>query len=384
MSLLPIYPLVQYAATLARSVAEPVAGSVAGIQNPPGTVAETTGSHPAGTSGTVLESSSAGTAPNPAAGNPAAGNTTTWNTTTGDTTTGDTTAPNPAAANPAAANGADTLGTASPDALPFGSFGTADSVRTQPAAVWRDTTAQAVFGSRAETVPASRFTPSQADSLTGNAVFQGFVLLLAATYALLLHHNLRDVRALLGRITRDTASGKRLFDDTGSGGFSRFLNVATAIGMLFMGVVAVKYGDSLMPPSLVDMLPHGAVLAMSLLATAACVAVALFQLATVRLAGSVTLSQPFVSQLVLLKRTYFSLAVVVASPALLLFALCPRGTGGVWFFVVAAQLAVTAVLYLKETLALFISKKISILHWFLYLCVVEIFPVSLLWLIAVR
>ncbi|HBB12318.1 MAG TPA: hypothetical protein DCZ70_09715, partial [Alistipes sp.] len=26
----------------------------------------------------------------------------------------------------------------------------------------------------------------------------------------------------------------------------------------------------------------------------------------------------------------------------------------------------------------------SILHWFLYLCTVEVFPVSLLWLLAVR
>ena len=44
----------------------------------------------------------------------------------------------------------------------------------------------------------------------------------------------------------------------------------------------------------------------------------------------------------------------------------------------------TAFLYLKESLNLFISKKISILHWFLYLCTVEIFPVSLLWLSLVR
>ncbi|WP_276656280.1 hypothetical protein [Alistipes sp.] len=49
----------------------------------------------------------------------------------------------------------------------------------------------------------------------------------------------------------------------------------------------------------------------------------LFQLATVRMAGAVTLSQPFISQVILLKRTYFTLAVIVTSPVLLLFALCP-------------------------------------------------------------
>ena len=40
--------------------------------------------------------------------------------------------------------------------------------------------------------------------------------------------------------------------------------------------------------------------------------------------------------------------------------------------------------YLKESLMLFLSKKISILHWFLYLCAVEIFPVSFVWLSLTR
>ena len=125
-------------------------------------------------------------------------------------------------------------------------------------------------------------------------------------------------------------------------------------------------------------------LAMSLLATLACTAIVACQAALVRIAGAVTVSQPFVSQLMLLRRTYFALAVIVTSPALLLFALCPRGTGNVWFSVITIELAMTAFLYLKESLNLFISKKISILHWFLYLCSVEIFPVSLLWLSLVR
>ncbi len=271
------------------------------------------------------------------------------------------------------------------EALSGSLFGTANSPHpeTEPV-LWRDTTAQGVFGRESTLLTAHGFTPSQPDSLTGNAVFQSFVLLLAATYALLLYRNLGDVTTLLGRISRETASGKRLSEDPGGSGFLRFLNIATTIGMLFMGVAAVKYGDSMMPPQLVEMLPHGAVLAMSLLATTACAAVAGFQLATVRLAGAVTLSQGFISQLILLKRTYFSLAVIVTSPALLLFALCPPGKGGVWFFVVAAELAITAILYLKEALNLFLSKKISILHWFLYLCTVEVFPISLLWLLAVR
>lgn len=249
---------------------------------------------------------------------------------------------------------------------------------------WRDASAAEVYGDASTLAPTPPPPPAQRQSLTENPVFQGFVLLLAATYAILLYRNLGDIQHLLTRISHDRASGKRLTEDPGGSGFSRFLNIATTIGMLFMGVMAVKYGDMLMPGTLTDVLSEGAVLALSLLTTLACMAVALFQVTTVRLAGALTLSQPFISQLVLLKRTYFSLAVIVTSPALLLFALCPRGTGEVWFYVIAVELFVTAILYLKETFALFISKKISLLHWILYLCTVEIFPISLLWLLVAR
>lgn len=272
---------------------------------------------------------------------------------------------------------------------PFPVYGTADTLRMVLARDSAPTpsvtaSAEAVFGPYATLAEPLPPAPGQPQSLTDNAVFQGFVLLLAAAYALLLYYNLGDIRALLSRISRDTASGKRLFEDPAGSGFMRFLNTASAIGMLFLGVLAVKYGDALMPPMLLDMLPHGAVLALSLLATAACLGVILYQRAAMRLAGAVTLAQPFTAQLQLLRRTYFALAVVVISPALLLFALCPRGTGEVWFLLIVIELAVTVILYLREALSLFLSKKISILHWFLYLCAVEVFPISFLWLIAVR
>ena len=274
---------------------------------------------------------------------------------------------------------ADSIGLAPADTLFFADFRTAE---TETPSVWRDTTAAALFGEASVTVQPPRMQAAPPASLTENAAFQSFVLLLAAIYAMLLYRNLGDVRTLLDRISRDTATGQRLSEEPGGSGFSRFLNIATTIGMLFMGVMAVKYGDSLMPSQL-ETLSHGAVLALSLLATA-CYGVVLYQMTVVRLTGAVTLSQPFISQLVLLKRTYFSLGVIVTSPALLLFALCPRGTGNVWFCIIIIELAVTAGLYLRETLNLFIAKKISILHWFLYLCMVEILPISLLWLLTVR
>ena len=199
---------------------------------------------------------------------------------------------------------ADTLhsGPQAADSLPF--FSLEGPLRGAADTLWRDAPADKVFGPASTLVPARILPAAPAPSLTENPVFQGFVLLLAATYAILLYRNLGDIRLLLTRVSHDTATGKRLMEDPGGSGFSHFLNVATAIGILFVGVMTVKYGDSLIPDSLIETHPQGAVLALSLLATFACLCVGIFQRGVVRLAGAVTLSQPFVSQLMLLKRTY--------------------------------------------------------------------------------
>ena len=229
---------------------------------------------------------------------------------------------------PAPAQGADSLaadtlhsGPQAAASLPI--FSLDGPLRGAADTLWRDAPADKVFGPASTLVPARILPAAPAPSLTENPVFQGFVLLLAATYAILLYRNLGDIRLLLTRVSHDTATGIRLMEDPGGSGFSHFLNVATAIGILFVGVMNVKYGDSLIPDSLIETLPQGAVLALSLLATFACLCVGIFQRGVVRLAGAVTLSQPFVSQLMLLKRTYFTLGVIVTVPALLLFA-CNR------------------------------------------------------------
>ena len=51
-------------------------------------------------------------------------------------------------------------------------------------------------------------------------------------------------------------------------------------------------------------------------------------------------------------------------------------------FFVAAIVALG--LFFRESIKLFISKKVSILHWILYLCTVEILPFRLLWQAVIR
>ena len=55
---------------------------------------------------------------------------------------------------------------------------------------WRDTTSAAIFGAQSTLAEPARIPLAPPPPLAGNAVFQSFVLLLAATYAMLLYRNL--------------------------------------------------------------------------------------------------------------------------------------------------------------------------------------------------
>lgn len=109
-----------------------------------------------------------------------------------------------------------------------------------------------------------------------------------------------------------------------------------------------------------------------------------FQNILLYLAGSVTVSRPFTMSLVRVKTIYFRLAAVVITPILLMWALSPAGSSRVFEIIIALQVLMIAVAFLRETFLLFVSKKLSIYHWILYLCAVEAFPVSLVCLLAAR
>ena len=272
-------------------------------------------------------------------------------------------------------------GTAFP--WPFGLRDTAGIASGPEAICWRDTTSAAVFGD-ASTLAVPQPAPAAKPLPTDNAPFQGFVLLLAVLYAVLLYSNLGDIGTLLSRTFHEASSRKRFSEDSGSSGFSRFLHITTAIGLLFVGLLAVKFAGWTLAGRMTELFAGAAPLVLSLATTLAAGAVVLYQHLVLGAAGAITVSRPFVAQIILLKRTYFSLAVVIIAPVLLLHVLCDEDSGRIWLLIGLAEAAVTAILYLKETLSLFLSKNFSILHWFLYLCTVELFPVSLLWLLITR
>lgn len=234
-----------------------------------------------------------------------------------------------------------------------------DSLAAEPEpALYRPAAVGEVFGNATIAVaPVPTFHEKPVRPLTGNPVFEGFVLLLAAVYAMLLYRHKSDVQLLLYRVSHDRASSERLMEDPGGHTLTRFLKISAAIGLLFVGVAVTRIAESFLAAETLPPLPYHAEMLVALFFAAIWMTIAAYQSLVLKTVTTVTLTRPFMTQLWLLKRTYFALAIIIATPPLLLLALSPPATGRIWLGIVLLESAVTAVLYTRETLHLFLAKK---------------------------
>lgn len=300
---------------------------------------------------------------------------------------------------PDSLRGADSLGAQAGDSLwqnPLNAFMPSDSLYKTatsfhylpdgtPLEEFRTVGAEELFGTQATLALPDRIPAPALPRLTDEVSFQGLVLLLSVIFGLLLYQYPNDIRALIARVAFERRQSERSSEETGNAGFTRFLNIALVLGILFAGVSAVRLCDRPeIGPALLREAGGGVSLLLTLGVALASLLFYLYGILLLRIVGGVTLTGPFVTQLIRIKRGYAALGAVSLAPVVLLFALSPQGSDAVWISLLAAGLFITFLLYLRETFALFISKKVSILHWILYLCAVEIFPVSLLWQLVVR
>ena len=78
------------------------------------------------------------------------------------------------------------------------------------------------------------------------------------------------------------------------------------------------------------------------------------------------------------KTLHFSATALLISPMLILSLLTDGDIGRVALLTSATVCSISLILFVKETFSLFRSQRFSIFHWILYLCALEIFPLSLL------
>jgi hypothetical protein len=78
------------------------------------------------------------------------------------------------------------------------------------------------------------------------------------------------------------------------------------------------------------------------------------------------------------KHLYFSLVILLLLPMLILMLLTEGTAARIALYASILVCSLSLILFIKETFLLFRTERFSIFHWFLYLCALEFFPLSLL------
>ena len=218
--------------------------------------------------------------------------------------------------------------------------------------------------------------------MVGDVVQNLLVAVVVFLYFFCLYRYFDDVRALFGSVfRRSVAPSERMLERRRSEIFYGFLGKLFLIGTCTLGAISSLWADRTVAWEAVG--PYARV-ALPFAAMAAFVAVVAVQYAMLAVAGGITRSWSMMAVLLRIRLIYFVLATVIVLPPVLMWQM-NGGTGGeVWLRVACLAAAVAVVMYVRESVTLFNSKKISILHWILYLCIVEIMPFTLLWQIVVR
>ena len=276
------------------------------------------------------------------------------------------------AAQPESAAADDAVRAVSPDVI----FGPLSQSAADSAVTAADGAATAVT----ETAAATATTV-----FTSTTVFHIATVLLLVCYVTVMYRHPELLKALREYIFSPASGSERHSSDNRNDPLRGFSWGSLLLGTLFFCTAAVRTAEAAMPAAYAvtpSVLPSALCMLAVPLSAALFFAVTAYQRALLMAAGAVTVSQPLSAALLRIKSVYFRLSATILTPLLLLWAVSPAAAGRPFGIIMAIAVVFIAVAFLRETFLLFISKKLSIYHWFLYLCTVEAFPVSIVVLVA--
>jgi len=206
---------------------------------------------------------------------------------------------------------------------------------------------------------------------TVSPFFQGFVLLVAVFFVMLAANRRQEI----GLFVADNSTDARLYENRKNvAGLLGFLVVAGWMSVVVVVIRLLAETDG-WTMDMAWKIP---------LAVAAVSLAGVYKWLTLTVSGHLVLQDELAHKLILLHALCIGRIALYGLPFALFYALSPAGSGQWWLRLWGAVCIYRAVLLVGKSLSLFLIKKISILHWILYLCSVEVFPVTLLVLLVNR
>ncbi|MGN0007154.1 MAG: DUF4271 domain-containing protein [Alistipes sp.] len=211
--------------------------------------------------------------------------------------------------------------------------------------------------------------------VASNGAFRIIALVLVMAYMLLLMHRADTVRSMIAA-TIGGSLGRQIGNTKINPSERRNLFAAlSGLGLITL-TVTVVYTIGIHPIGTDISAMNPWTLAGIVIAALAIAAAA--EYAMLRCIGFLSERADICDGLLKIKLLHFATFALVILPLSVPY-ICSSGWhSSVWLCIIVLQTTVSIGLFVKESLSLFISQRISILHWFLYLCSVELLPASVL------
>lgn len=154
--------------------------------------------------------------------------------------------------------------------------------------------------------------------------------------------------------------------------------VMIILGLLLLSLALVRVCGLWFPHLLNGISPQDAIWIVGGIAAVALSLILLFQFITITLSAAICQRQDIGNGLIETKLLYMAVIFVIIIPFGIMFLLGPKNIVFIGAAGMILGLFIWQIIFVKESFLFFVSQKISILLWFLYLCALEIFPLSLI------
>lgn len=228
-----------------------------------------------------------------------------------------------------------------------------------------------LFGAATRIVQSSAPAQTEVTVVASDGAFQLVALALIIVYMLFLVRRGNVVRLMIATAIGgidSNISGREPISPSDRRSIAFALSV---IGIITVAMTAVRLTDGTTTGCESIHVSLGAIIAVLTL-------LALAEHLLLFCAGAISGRGDICERLSRIKMLHFSTAVLLILPAAMFYIFSPVRTAGLWLAIIILQAFISAILFIKESLSLFISQRISILLWILYLCGVELLPASLL------
>lgn len=240
-----------------------------------------------------------------------------------------------------------------------------------------------MFGPQSQLVAQSYVAQSECDQGLSEMIdYKILVLCCLASYAVLIYYFRGYISALLGIFTKDSYTEK-LMEEQGFL-FARFLNVLSFIGIMTATIFVVKLMDMNFGSEIILGLPYWSIWMISLATLLAVSAIDAYRKIMLNIVGRIGSVFSIAYPLKRLLGLIFGVGAVVITPVVFLVAFSNGIVQNIVFYIVVSELLLLLIFMLYKTYMLFVEQNVSIFYWFLYLCIVEAFPITLFVLLVLR